>query len=553
MLARWKHHWTILTALALFSGWLWIPARALDNGLARTPPMGWNGWNSFGCDVSEQLIKETADAMVSSGMRDVGYEYVIIDDCWQIGRASDGTIIADPERFPSGIKALADYVHARGLKLGIYTDAGMHTCQGRPGSLGYEQMDIKTYAAWSVDYVKVDWCYSGGLNPRTQYALWREALAQVERPLVFSICNWGLDSPWTWGRNTGNLWRTTYDIEDNWRRILEIADFNVDLAAYAGPGGWNDPDMLEVGNGGMTETEYRAHFSLWAIMAAPLIAGNDLRTMSQAARSILTNSEVIRVNQDRAGVQGTRVYDAGDLEVWARPLEATGERAVVLLNRGAAETKITVDWGDIGLAPGDAAVRDLWAHADLGSFTDSFTARVPPHGVVMVTIVGSEPSPPAGESYLSDLTWTSALNGRGPAERDTSNGEQEAGDGRPITLGGTTYLKGLGVHAASRIRFNLGGACSTLTADIGLDDEVEDNGSVVFEVWGDEEKLYDSGIMTGSTAAESVALSVAGKGTLQLVVIDAGDNNHLDHADWADARLACWATDQDIYMPLIWR
>jgi alpha-galactosidase len=306
--------------------------------------MGWNTWNHFGCNIDEALIRDMADAMVNSGMRDAGYEYVIIDDCWQIARGADGEIVADPGRFPSGIETLADYVHERGLKLGIYTDAGLYTCQGRPGSYGHEQQDANTYAAWGVDYVKVDWCYAEELGPRSPYALWRDILCAVDRPMVFSICNWGLDAPWSWGPGTGHLWRTTYDIEDRWGSILEIADFNVHLAAYAGPGGWNDPDMLEVGNGGMTNAEYRAHMSLWAIMAAPLIAGNDLQTMSPATRDLLTNQEVIAVDQDRAGIQGTRVHDAGLREVWVKPLAEAGTRAVVLLNRALVAADIAVSW-----------------------------------------------------------------------------------------------------------------------------------------------------------------------------------------------------------------
>lgn len=557
MYTHWKYRRFIIILIMLSLLLIWLhalPAQAWDNGLARTPPMGWNSWNRFGCNVSQQLIKEMADAMVSSGMKDVGYEYVIIDDCWQVSRDSSGTIVADPEQFPSGIEALADYVHSKGLKLGIYTDAGTHTCQGRPGSLNYEQKDAETYAAWGVDYVKVDWCYSDGLDPRTQYTLWRDVLAQVERPIVFSICNWGVDSPWTWGPSTGNLWRTTYDIQDNRDSVLDIADFNVDLAAYAGPGGWNDPDMLEVGNGGMTDMEYRSHFSLWAIMAAPLIAGNDLRNTSEATRSILTNSEVVTVDQDPAGIQGTRVHDSGDLEVWSKPLEASGARAVALFNRSAAAADITVNWSDIGLAAGDATVRDLWAHVNLGSFTNSFTANVPSHGVVMLKIAGASPTPPpAGESYLSDLTWIFALNGWGPVEKDTSNGEQAAGDGRAITLNGTTYAKGLGMRAVARVRYTLGGNCSTFISDIGLDDEVGGNGSVVFEVWTDGTKIYDSGVMTGSTATKQVNVSVAGKTELQLVVTDGGDDNRYDHADWAGARVTCWVPTYTIHLPLIQR
>src|SRR5712691_3565878 len=305
----------------------------LDNGLARTPPMGWNSWNHFGCDVSARLIRETADAMVASGMRDAGYRYVVIDDCWQVARDRQGRLVADSARFPGGMKPLADYVHSKGLKFGLYTDAGRQTCQGRPGTYGFEELDARTYAEWGVDYVKEDWCHAEGLDAPTQYAKFRDALAKAGRPIVFSICEWGSHHPWTWGPRTGNLWRTTGDIGDDWASIISRVDLSSQYALTAGPGGWNDPDMLEVGNGGMTDDEYRAHFSLWAVMAAPLIAGNDVRTLAAATRDILENREVLAVDQDSLGAQGTIVWERPpELQVWMKPLQ-DGSRAVVLLNR----------------------------------------------------------------------------------------------------------------------------------------------------------------------------------------------------------------------------
>ena len=529
-------------------------ARAWDNELARIPPMGWDGWNRFGCTTTETLIEEMADALVSSGMRDTGYEYIIIDDCWQLGRDPDGIILADPLRFPKGIRVVADYVHARGLKLGIYTDAGYYTCQGRPGSFGHERQDAETYASWGVDYLKIDWCYSEGLDPRIQYAMWHDVLAEVERPMVFSICNWGLDSPWTWGSSTGNLWRTTYDIEDRWESVLDIADLQVDLAAYARPGGWNDPDMLEVGNDGMTDTEYRVHFSMWAIMSAPLIAGNDLRDISATTRSILTNADVIAVDQDPAGIQGTRVHTTGNLEVWSKPLAEPGARAVLLLNRGEVPDNITVHWDQIGLGAGAASVRDLWAHADLGIFSKSFSATVPAHGGVMVKIIGKESPPPSyGEMDLSDLAWIFNLNGLGPAERNVNNGGQAVGDGGTLTLNGTTYAKGLGVHAASHVRYHLDRRCRTFLSVIGLDDYAGDHGSVGFQVWTDGIKLYDSGVMTGTTPTQKIHVNVVGREYLDLQVTDTGDDKGNDLADWAGARLVCWPPPTTIYLPLVWQ
>ena len=357
----------------------------LDNSVARTPPMGWNSWNHFGCDVSAQLIRETADAMAANGLRDAGYQYVVIDDCWQVARDARGRLVADSVRFPGGMKPLADYVHARGLKFGIYTDAGRRTCQGRPGTYGSEDLDARTFAEWGVDYVKEDWCYAEGLDAPTQYAKFRDALAKAGRPIVFSICEWGSAAPWEWGPATGNLWRTTGDIEDTWNSMLALLDVSGQHASAARPGAWNDPDMLEVGNGGMTDDEYRAHFSLWAIMAAPLMAGNDVRALSPATRDILVNREVIAVDQDSLGVQGTLVSErTPELQVWMKPLK-DGGRAVVLLNRSALQTVISASWWRLRMS-GPARVRDLWAHADLGAFTGRFSATVPAHGVVMVRV-----------------------------------------------------------------------------------------------------------------------------------------------------------------------
>jgi alpha-galactosidase len=371
-----------------------VEARALDNGLARTPPMGWNSWNKFGCDVSEKLVKEVADALVRSGMREAGYQYLVIDDCWQVGRDAEGNITPDPRRFPSGMKALADYVHSKGLKFGLYSDAGTLTCQKRPGSRGYEFQDARQYAAWGVDYLKYDWCSTGTQNQQASYSIMRDALAKAGRPIVFSICEWGTSKPWLWARDVGNLWRTTSDIQDCWdckkdwggMGFVHILDLQDGLESYAGPGHWNDPDMLEVGNGGMTPTEYRAHFSLWCVLAAPLMAGNDIRTMTPEIAEILTNNEVIAVDQDPAGLQGRRVKRERDLDVWAKQL-ADGSRAVVLFNRGGAAREMSVAWNEIGYPDSiTASVRDLWAKKDLGQRRGGVAANVPAHGVVMLRI-----------------------------------------------------------------------------------------------------------------------------------------------------------------------
>jgi len=385
---------TILGIAALLFVFGAADVYALDNGLAKTPPMGWNSWNKFGCNVSEKLIKEMADAMVTSGMRDAGYVYLVIDDCWQIDRDAQGNILPDAQRFPSGMKSLADYVHAKGLKFGIYSDAGTLTCQKRPGSRGYEFQDARQYAAWGVDYLKYDWCSTSTQNAQASYSIMRDALLKAGRPIVFSICEWGTAKPWLWAKDVGNLWRTTGDIQDCWdckrdwggMGVVHILDLQDGLESYAGPGHWNDPDMLEVGNGGMSTTEYRSHFSLWCLLSAPLMAGNDLRSMSSEIKEILTNREVIAIDQDPLGMQGRRVYRSGEQEVWSKQL-ADGGRAVVLFNRGAQEKQMSVAWTDIGYPRYlSANVRDLWAHKDLGKINGSYTATVPSHGVVMVTI-----------------------------------------------------------------------------------------------------------------------------------------------------------------------
>lgn len=375
-------------------------------GLALTPPMGWNSWNNFGCNVSEKLIRETADAMVASGMKDAGYQYVIIDDCWHGGRDSLGFIYPNPEHFPSGMKALADYVHSKGLKFGIYSCAGNKTCGGHPGSRGYEYQDALTYAKWGVDYLKYDWCNTTGLNALGAYMTMRDALYAAGRPVVFSICEWGDNQPWNWGKDIGHLWRTTGDItncfdcqEDhgNWSSwgIMRTLEMRKDIRKFAGPDHWNDPDMMEVGNG-MTVAEDRAHFSLWAIVAAPLIAGNDLRAMSKETIEILTNKEVIAVNQDSLGVQGFRYSDDGPVEVWVKPL-SKGDWAVCFLNRSEKTVKFEFDWSKHNIYDGlsntkiDNAlvyqVRDLWKKKIIGDTKKKIVAEIGTHDVMMVRLI----------------------------------------------------------------------------------------------------------------------------------------------------------------------
>jgi alpha-galactosidase len=382
--------------VALFLMLVPATSKALENGLARTPPMGWNSWNKFACKgLNETVVRETADQMVSNGMKDAGYEYVILDDCWQTGRDAQGNIIVDREKFPSGIKALADYIHAKGLKFGIYTDAGTMTCAKRPGSIGHEYQDARQYAAWGVDYLKEDWCNTlPGQNSESSYTLMREALKASGRPIVFSICEWGSTKPWLWAGPVGNLWRATPDIQDCWdcKRnwggggLTQIFDLMDGIESYSGPGHWNDPDMLEVGNGGMTKEEYKTHFSLWAMWSAPLLAGNDISNMSPDTKEILLNKDVIAIDQDPLGQQARRVKKTADFDIWSKQL-ADGGRAVALVNRGKTAAKITASWTDVGYPDSlSASVRDLWTKKEEKEVKGSFSAEVPSHGVVMIRV-----------------------------------------------------------------------------------------------------------------------------------------------------------------------
>jgi len=374
--------------------------------LALTPPMGWNSWNKFADKVNEDLIRQTADAMVSSGMKDAGYEYVNIDDTWEGERDRQGFIQADPRKFPSGMKALADYVHSKGLKLGIYSDAGAKTCGGKPASRGHEYQDALTYAQWGIDYLKYDWCGCEDLNAKGAYTTMRDALHAAGRPIVFSICEWGSNKPWEWAGEVGNLWRTTGDIhacfdckEDHgtWYSwgVLQIVDQQDGLRKYAGPGHWNDPDMLEVGNG-MTVNEDRAHFSMWCMLAAPLISGNDLRNMSKETSEILLNKDVIAVDQDKLGIEGFRYSSDSILEVWFKPL-ADGDWAMCVLNRSTRPQKVRFDWKNKKVSDDLSKwetrfdttvyrVRNLWTGRDLGTTEETLNAELPGHDVLMLRL-----------------------------------------------------------------------------------------------------------------------------------------------------------------------
>jgi len=376
------------------------------NQRALTPPMGWNSWNKFQGNVDEQIVRAMADAMATNGMKDAGYQYINIDDCWQGRRDAQGFIQADPAKFPSGIKALSDYVHSRGLKLGIYTDVGYKTCGGYIASRGHEFQDAMTYSQWGVDYLKEDWCNAENLNSVGAYTTMRDALLATGRPITFSICEWGSNKPWLWSAGIGNCWRTTSDIwphfdglldHTNWQQwgVLQIIDAQKPIRQYAGPGHWNDPDMLEVGNG-MTVNEDRAHFSMWCMLAAPLISGNDLANMSPDTLNILANKDVVAVDQDPLGVEAFVDATNGTVELWFKPL-ANGDWALCALNRGTQPQSISFDWKNEkvtdALSKRDAqfdavtySLKNLWTHQDAGNTTQPLNATIPGHDILMLRI-----------------------------------------------------------------------------------------------------------------------------------------------------------------------
>ncbi|MEU6100792.1 NPCBM/NEW2 domain-containing protein [Streptomyces flaveolus] len=411
------------------------PAPAPEDGLALTPPMGFNNWNSTHCraEFDEAMVKGIADIFVEKGLKDAGYEYVNLDDCWALPqRGADGELVPDPVRFPNGIEAVADYVHAKGLKLGIYTSAGTRTCDstGMPGALGHEYSDARQFADWGVDYLKYDNCNNQDLDAVQRYTTMRDALKATGRPIVYSICEWGQNKPWEWAGDLGHLWRTTGDISDNWGSMLSILKKNLPLAPYAGPGNWNDPDMLEVGNGGMTGTEYRTHFSMWSVMAAPLLIGTDLRHASDETLEILGNREVIAVDQDPLGKQGAVISSEGGRWVVAKEMR-DGSRAVALFNESDSPQRITTSARAVGLPDAPAyTLRDLWQHQSYHT-AGTLSATVPAHGTVLLRVRadrGWAGHPPAVELGLeggtlveagtpAPLTTTVTDLGRAPAHR----------------------------------------------------------------------------------------------------------------------------------------
>jgi len=390
---------SLILALALCAA---VPASAQKfPGLALTPPMGWNSWNTFAANINENLVKETADAMIANGMRDAGYTYIVVDDCWEtMERDAKGNLVPDPKKFPSGMKALGDYLHAKGFKFGIHSCAGTKTCGGYPGGRGHEYQDALAYASWGIDFLKYDWCEHGTADARETYKTMRDAIHTAGRPMVFSLCEWGQNKPWEWAGDVGHMWRTTGDIyssydgrkgwESGWKRNLDLQYTLMEsngpdgIGKYAGPGHWNDPDMLEVGTEGLTFGESRAHFSLWCIVAAPLIAGNDVRHMEPVYRDMLTNKDVVAIDQDALGKQGFRALaDPGkNIEIWVREL-SNGEWAVCVLNTSSTAADLKVEWSRLWTIQGKFTVHDVWANQPAGDTGKPLTARVDSHDVLL--------------------------------------------------------------------------------------------------------------------------------------------------------------------------
>ena len=392
--------------MSTFFFFITVTAQKFKN-LALTPPMGWNSWNTFQTNISEKLVMETVDAIIASRMKAAGYEYIVLDDGWMTKeRDVNGNLVPDPKKFPHGMKALINYVHSKGLKFGLYNCAGTKTCAGYPGTRGYEYQDARFYARLGIDFLKYDWCYTDGIEAQEAYRTMSNALRVAGRPIVFSLCEWGENKPWEWAGSVGELWRTSGDIaavfdgyseHTTWKQtgVMPIIDLQEGLRKYAGPGHWNDPDMLEVGNG-MGENEDRAHFSMWCMLAAPLIAGNDVRKMSKVTKGILTNKEVIAIDQDKSGIEGFKYRDADSLQVWAKPLQ-NGDWAICFLNRSHSPVQVNFNWRDelitdsifkktLNAKDNNYKIRNLWTKSNDGDTQKPMETMLPSYDVIMLRL-----------------------------------------------------------------------------------------------------------------------------------------------------------------------
>ena len=526
-----------------------------------TPPMGWNSWNTFACKNTEATVKATADAIASNGMAAAGYRYVTVDDCWVGGRnPTTGQLYSNATTFPDGMQALADYVHGKGLKFGIYTSAGTNTCAGlshgtRPasyplgvgsGSLGHESVDAQTFANWGVDYVKIDYC-GGNLSA---FPAMRAGIAATGRPMFLSINPYSANAtlPTSFAAD-GTLYvpayadmsRISQDIAPNFTSVTSIIDISAADAAWAVPGYYNDMDMLEVGNG-MSADQDTAHFIMWAMMSSGLNAGNDVTKQSAATQALLTNAGIISVNQDALALQAVldTADSAGSLQVWTKPLSATGTRAVALLNRGATAAPITVNLANLGLK-GTVQASNLATGATLGAVTTSLTQTVPATGAVLIELTGTDPQVVNGSLAGQNWIWSTVQSGTVAAKVFPAGSSLPAGASAAasIVTHAKSYVDGLTVNAPAQLVYRLDGHCSTFQSDIGLDAAAQGAGSVDYQVWADNVELYDSGTVTSSTPIKTVRVGVAGRKTLRLVVTDGQDGVTNDVADWANPSLVC--------------
>ncbi|WP_082508679.1 NPCBM/NEW2 domain-containing protein [Burkholderia sp. Leaf177] len=540
-----------------------------DAGIAKAtvryalPPMGWNSWNTFACKVNENVIKSVADTIAASGMAAAGYQYVTQDDCWVGGRdPATGQLFANPATFPGGIKALADYVHSKGLKFGLYTSGGANTCAAlahgtRPptypqgvgaGSLGHESVDAATFASWGVDYIKLDYC-GGNLSA---FPAMRAGIAATGRPMYLSINPYSANQTLpTNFASDGTLYvpayadtsRISQDITNTFASVTSIIDISAKDASWTIPGYFNDMDMLEVGRG-MTPDQDTAHFAMWAMMLSPLNAGNDVRSQSASTLALLTNAGAISVSQDALALQA--VPDSADssatLQVWTKPLQASGTRAVAMLNRGSAAATATVNFANLALS-GPVQVTNLLTGAVLspGGSSGSFSASVPATGVVLLKLTGTDPLALNAPLALQNWIYASTQSGQVAAKVWPSTDALPVGAiaAASVIVNGTSYRDGLTVSAPAQMVYRLGGHCSSFQSDIGLDAAAKGAGTVDFQVWADNTMLYDSGVINGSSPTKTVRVSLSGYQTLRLVVTDAQDGVANDVADWADPTLVC--------------
>lgn len=522
----------ITTALWLFA----LSAHALTNGMALTPPMGWSSWYAFYGNYNETVLREMADAMATNGLQAAGYNFIVLDDCYTTGRDTNGDLVVDPVRFPSGMAPLGAYFHSKGLGFGVYMVAstGLGFCGGPP-SYGLEARDVATAVSWDIDVLRVDGL--GGLGPtvtetaQSVAARWRDALLATGRPVILSLLGGYFEG---WKPSAGNMFRVSLDINGSWHGVTNNLDLMNRSVRLGGPGRWNDPDMIFIGNNsGMNDTENRAFFSLWCMTAAPLILGSDVRTMTAATKAIVTAPELIALDQDPLGAQGTRISSIpaseGNLEVWCKTLSNPATKAVALFNQSSEAADITVLWTNLLFQPGNATVRDLWARADLGTFTNGFTTNVPSHGAVVLKIAGTPYAPPV---FLSSLPYTAAT---GVVHFDRSTFDVF---GFPVlNFGEVFYPNGIELETPASVTYDLStvdGIVTRFVADIGIDADSFGFGEAAFQVWADDVQLLEVGPVTATSPIQTIAVDLIGRRSLKLATSGTG------HADWGDARILLW-------------